>query len=102
IYKKTVTLFEIAFVFGWIFGGGDLSEVEKMREVAFHFGMAFQIWDDLGDINQDDPNSLNIALALGREEAQKRLVQESEQFVTKMKKLGMFTPEFKQMIELLT
>ena len=41
IYKKTVTLFEIAFVFGWIFGGGDLREVEKMREVAFHFGNGF-------------------------------------------------------------
>ena len=64
-------------------------------------GMAFQIWDDLGDINQDEADSLNIALALGEDEAQMRLDQESEMFIQKMKKLGMFTPEFKQMIELL-
>ncbi|MCB1106816.1 MAG: polyprenyl synthetase family protein [Chlamydiia bacterium] len=96
IYKKTVTLFEIAFVFGWIFGGGKLSEVEKMREVAYHFGMAFQIWDDLKDVDQDLNLSPNIAIALGEDEARQRLGIEIETFTVKMKKLGMWTPEFEQ------
>lgn len=101
IYKKTVTLFEVAFVFGWIFGGGDLEAVEEMRTAAFHFGMAFQISDDIGDMKQDDENSLNIAHFLGKEEAVKRFDEEIEAFVTKMKKLGMMTPEFEQMTNLL-
>ena len=40
-----------------------------MRDTAYHFGMAFQIADDLGDMDQDDENSLNIGHALGKEKA---------------------------------
>ena len=102
IYKKTVTLFEIAFVFGWIFGGGDLRRVDELRDVAFHFGMAFQIWDDIGDMEQDDENSINIAHALGLEEARKRFDSEIEMFTIKCKKLEIWTPEFQQAVALLS
>ncbi len=101
IYKKTVTLFEIAFVFGWIFGGGALERVEKIRETAYHFGMAFQIADDLDDIDQDDEGSLNIALLLGKKEARELFNEEMETFALKMKKLGILTPEFEQTIDLI-
>lgn len=102
IYKKTVTLFEIAFVFGWIFGGGELANVEKIRKASYHFGMAFQIWDDLGDIEEDAEDSLNIAIALGEEEAKRRLNLEINTFTREIKKLGMWSPEFQQTIDLFT
>lgn len=101
IYKKTVTLFEIAFVFGWIFGGGSLEEVEKVRKTAYHFGMAFQIADDLDDVDQDDESSLNVAHLIGKEEARNLFDNEIEMFVLKMKKLGILTPEFHQTMDLL-
>ncbi|WP_194848494.1 polyprenyl synthetase family protein [Candidatus Neptunochlamydia vexilliferae] len=101
IYKKTVTLFEIAFVFGWVFGGGPLDEIEGIRDAAFSFGMAFQIADDIGDVYQDDKESLNIAHFLGKEGAMKRFEEEIETFASKMKKLGMLNPEFQQTIDLL-
>ena len=50
IYQKTVTLFELSFVLGWIFGGGDLNQVHLLKKAAYHIGMAFQIADDLGDV----------------------------------------------------
>jgi len=101
IYKKTVTLFEIAFVFGWIFGGGDLKAVERVRDTAYHFGMAFQIADDLGDMDQDGEESLNIGLILGKEKACSLFEKEVEMFINKLIKLGLMTPEFQQAIDLL-
>lgn len=101
IYKKTVTLFEIAFVFGWLFGGGDLEKIEEIREAAYRFGMAFQIVDDLDDMDQDKEDSLNIGHLIGRENAFDKFNEEIETFSLKMKKLGMLSPEFVQIIDLI-
>jgi geranylgeranyl diphosphate synthase type II len=101
IYKKTITLFEIAFVFGWLFGGGDLEKVEEIRDTAYHFGMAFQIIDDLDDMNQDKKDSLNIGHFIGREKARAKFNEEIDTFSLKMKKLGMLSPEFIQTLDLL-
>lgn len=49
IAQKTGTLFEIAFVFGWLFGGGDVASLDQVRKTAHHLGMAFQVRDDLQD-----------------------------------------------------
>lgn len=70
-HKKTATLFEAAFVLGWLFGGGESSRVEDVKKCAYHLGMAFQAADDLGDMKQDAENgcSTNIALSIGKEKA---------------------------------
>ncbi len=69
IYKKTVTLFEICFLFGWLFGGGDLALIPHLKKCAYHLGMAFQMADDLEDEAQDKKSSLNIVNVLGKKEA---------------------------------
>lgn len=71
IIKKTVSLFEVAFVFGWLFGGGDIDKLSSVKKCAYHFGMAFQIADDLGDVDQDAINGrkINMAVCLGPEAA---------------------------------
>lgn len=53
IRLKTVSIFEISFVFGWLFGGGDVFQLEKIKVIALHLGMAFQIADDFLDAEQD-------------------------------------------------
>jgi geranylgeranyl diphosphate synthase, type II len=82
IHKKTVTLFEISFVLGWLFGGGDLKKLDLVKKSASHFGMAFQIADDLDDMEQDlaHHHPLNIANVIGKEEAQKLFHEEINQF----------------------
>ncbi|MCB1110483.1 MAG: polyprenyl synthetase family protein [Chlamydiia bacterium] len=100
IYKKTVTLFEIAFEFGWVFGGGAHQQLDDVRKAAYHFGMAFQIWDDIGDIDQDGEGSINIVHVLGESAAQQRLEKEIELFSQQMEKLGIWTPEFQQTVAL--
>jgi geranylgeranyl diphosphate synthase type II len=82
IQKKTVTLFEISFVLGWLFGGGELSQLDLVKKSASHFGMAFQIADDLDDMAQDSAHehALNIANVLGKERAKQMFHEEIEQF----------------------
>ncbi|MBS0620331.1 MAG: polyprenyl synthetase family protein [Verrucomicrobia bacterium] len=103
IYKKTVTLFEVSFLFGWLFGGGDLKELEKVKKVAYHFGMAFQTADDLGDMLQDEKKQreMSIARLIGRERALLLFDEEMRQFRKTMQELGILTPSFEKMSDIL-
>ena len=102
IYKKTVTLFEIAFAFGWIFGGGELSQLHKVRALATHFGMAFQIWDDLKDMKEDWKVANNMASLIGEEKAKERVGRELELFKMKASELGVLSTELKDLLQLLS
>ncbi len=68
IDKKTGTLFEISFIFGWLYGGGDLTLMEQVKEAARSFGRAFQISDDFLDIEQDQ-EKINLPRIIGEEKA---------------------------------
>ncbi len=103
IYKKTVTLFEVSFIFGWVFGGGDISKVEQVKKVAYHLGMAFQIADDLGDVAQDEnrQNEMNMARFIGKEKALFVFDDEMRQFKETLKDLGLYTQSLLKMSDML-
>jgi len=94
LHKKTVTLFEISFVLGWLYAGGDLDRLEEVKKTAAAFGMAFQIADDLGDQEQDEINGrkINMATVAGREMAIKMLHHELAQYRQHLAALGIATP----------
>ena len=96
IYQKTVTLFEIAFVFGWLFGGGSASRLSEVNACAYHLGMAFQIADDLLDETEDASNPINIAKAYGRERALSLFEEEMEAFTCSLKNLGLWNIRFQE------
>lgn len=50
---KTASLFELAVGMGWLVAGGDPGDLEQMTLLGRHFGLAFQIADDIGDMAQD-------------------------------------------------
>lgn len=101
ILQKTVTLFEIAFYFGWLFGGGSKERLEDLRAAAFHLGMAFQIADDLDDSGQDEGSGLNIATLLGKEKAISLFEQEIASFKNSLEGLGLWTAPFQELYEYL-
>jgi len=103
IYQKTVTLFEISFVLGWVFAGGSPALMPDVKACALHLGMAFQIGDDLQDMLQDGDheNASNIACQLGIEIAVPLFCQEISSFKEKLQKLGLYTEGFKTLIYLL-
>lgn len=103
VYKKTVTLFEVSFVLGWLFGGGEPFRLEQVKKSAFHFGMAFQIADDLGDMTQDEKNrrQINFAQHIGKERALALFEEEQKSFKITLMELGLDTPSFKKMCDML-
>ena len=98
IYKKTVTLFEISFLFGWIFGGGDLSSIPLLKKCAYHLGMAFQIADDLEDGIQDVARGANIVTVLGRKKAIASFEEEIDLLETSLKALHLWTKPFQEVV----
>ncbi len=57
IYRKTASLFRTAAETGAILGGAPDAQVDALRTYGHHIGMAFQIVDDLLDV-QGDPSQL--------------------------------------------
>lgn len=92
IDKKTGTLFEISFVFGWLFGGGDLSLLTEVKHAARSFGRAFQISDDFLDLEQDG-EGLNYPAVVGKERAMHLLHSELCRYYAALKTLHIETPE---------
>lgn len=103
IYKKTVTLFEVSFVFGWLFGGGDISRLEKVKKAAYHFGMAFQTADDLGDMLQDEKKQreMSIVRLIGKERALLLFDEEMRNLIKDLAELNILTPSFEKMCDIL-
>ena len=103
IHKKTVSLFEISFMLGWLYGGGDLSKLDLVKKAASHFGMAFQIADDLVDIQQDAVNGrkVNIAAVLGKEAALQMFHEESRFFQKTLHDLRLDSQELRDILALL-
>lgn len=99
--KKTVSLFEIAFVFGWIFADGDLNKLSCVKQAAHHFGMAFQIADDIADLKQDKNHGVNLALKVGEEKAVKLLKQEIDGCQKRLEELNLGDSEVAQMLQTL-
>lgn len=103
IYKKTITLFEVSFVFGWLFGGGEFQELSNVRKLAYHFGMAFQIADDIGDMRQDEKKAqdINLARFVGKERAMVLFEEEMRNVEKMLQHLKLDTPSFLKMYQML-
>lgn len=101
--RKTVALFEISFVLGWLYGGGEEEKLALVKEASNHFGMAFQIADDLMDEDQDraNGNKVNICLAVGREAALATLKEEVLKYGEAIRKLGLGASELASLTELI-
>lgn len=94
IHRKTVSLFEVAFVFGWLFGGGDPKQLDVVKRAASHYGMAFQFADDMEDMAQDAKNGrlVNIAAVCGLEKARELFHVELESYFATLRELKIDSP----------
>lgn len=103
LHKKTVSLFEISFVFGWLFSGGKIEQLDRLKKAASHFGMAFQIADDLGDMDQDIKNErkVNVANVCGKEVAKEMFFDEVSSFQSQLRALGIDSKPLVNLAEIL-
>ena len=103
LYRKTVLFFETAFAFGWLFGGGDLSKMPLIKKASYHFGMAFQIYDDFCDLKQDGEKDKKVSypLHLGVEKSRLYLEEHLKACKESLQELGLYKQHFKELLEFL-
>jgi len=104
IYGKTVTLYELAFVLGWLFGGGDIERLDLVKKAALHFGTAFQIADDFDDTTQDISNGsmANVVVRYGQERALDLFNDEIKAFESCLSELSLMNDEFHELISMMS
>jgi geranylgeranyl diphosphate synthase type II len=59
IAKKTASFFEIATIAGWLTAGGSADQVDIVRDIGRAIGTAYQIADDIGDMESDAARAAN-------------------------------------------
>lgn len=89
--KKTGALFELCFVLGWFFGGGDMKKMQEVRSLSHSFGRAFQLIDDIDDYEQDllAKKDNNYAVLYGPEKAVMKAQEYIYSFQEALKPLGL-------------
>lgn len=102
IYFKTITLFEIAFVIGWLLGGGEQNKLNQVCKAAYHFGYAFQVADDILDLQEDNKRKLeaNYASFFGEKAAFNRFKKEIQELEKELSLLGLLSKEMLGILDL--
>jgi geranylgeranyl diphosphate synthase type II len=90
-HMKTVSLFDLSMVLGWLFAGGAHEKIPLVQKAAFHFGIAFQILDDIDDMSQDikSSNPSNYAVQFGKTKAALAVQEHAQLFSQALKELGL-------------
>ena len=105
INRKTSYFFKIAIVAGWYVGicqstAFPSKEDEcKIREVAEHFGLAYQIADDIGDMEQDlkvNHGNTNYAVVFGVDRANVKVETELALCKQKLEELELWSPVWEE------
>ena len=97
-YLKTGTLFQGAFTLGYVFGGGDLSKMHLIEKLSTHLGFAFQIRDDLEDMDEE---CLSYPKKFGEQMAKDRCKKEIEGFLEALDQLELDKKIFDEIISYL-
>lgn len=107
-YKKTTTFFEIGFVGGFLVADGNIENIDLLLKCAYHFGLAFQIYDDFDDIEQDKerinkgiPNP-NFICNFGKEDAYHEFQKSISIFIENMKFLHLYSKTINELVEFLS
>ena len=108
--KKTSPLFSLSFVLGYLmiihFKKDfiiDFNILQELKNLGEIFGLIFQLNDDILDKDEDEKEGkfLNLALHLGLEESIKVFNEKCDEFILKLRKLGLLSENFKEIIILL-
>ena len=100
IEKKTGTFFEIAFVLGYVSGGGSKDNIPKLQSCAQLLGTLYQMVDDYGDQQEDHSKQscINSFLILGEKEALAEYKKTESNLIQQLQQLGIWTPVLKEIL----
>lgn len=103
VLKKTVSLFEISFVTGWLFGAGSIDKLDKVKKAAYHYGMAFQMADDFDDYQEDqnEERLMNAVSLFGQKKAYEIFQEELKHYLELLEELSLNSAELIGLAEFL-
>ena len=102
---KTATFFELSFLTGWLISGGSTEGGVEIQRAGRHFGTAFQIADDIGDMTQDAERRTagkpgwNFANEYGKEEATRAVTQNLNACRILLEEKKLYTPLWQEIYE---
>lgn len=104
IHKKTSSLFELAFLNGWLVRNGDVTKIPAVNSVARSFGMLFQIADDVDDFETDlakNISTVNYVARHGYVEARDKCFELADAVLVGCVTLGIRTTEIEEVLKYL-
>ena len=92
---KTAPFFVTAFVGGYLLGGGEINQSQKVQNMGELFGLLFQISDDFLDTNEDHKWD-NYVVCVGENRARQVFIEIWNFFETNMKQLRIWSKLFEE------
>jgi geranylgeranyl pyrophosphate synthase len=107
--RKTASFFELAVVSGWLVAGGEAEQVPVLRDIGRLVGTAFQLADDLRDMESDAErdatgaprSSWNFANTYGSVAADRELERNLNGARLLLSQCGLWTPLWKEIVGLI-
>lgn len=101
--EKTGSLFEMAFICGWLARDGAEDRVSHVRDTARQFGELFQIVDDIGDMYRDSQQGIltNYAIAHGVDRARERCLELAVSIIKRCNEVDISTLVISEIVDYL-
>jgi len=101
IAHKNTTLCEMAIVLGWIMGGGDVKEIEKLKRIAKNFSMVHKISRDFENLEDDitNGNRFNYVLNYGIQASYEQFTDSKHRFTEEAMMIDIYTDTIKEIVK---
>lgn len=103
IFKKYIGMCELAITLGWIFGNGNIKDVDTLKNTFKYFGMMCKLSVDFvnidKDLNESNIYGTNYVLNYGLADAYDVFVNNKQLFITEMLSKEMYSSTIKEIID---
>lgn len=103
--KKYTGVIELALILGYIMGGGDVKDINKLKKQAKFFSVMYKISKDFdnleNDINSCTTSSLNYVINYGLQDAYEQFLLSKQKFIEESMMQDTYTNTIKEIIDIL-
>ena len=101
IILKTSSLFSLAFLLGVFFSNKSGIDIHDFSNMGIHYGILYQIVDDLLDYNEDCKKNYNYVRSVGIDKVSPIYTEHKTKLLYLLKKYDLFNDEFCKIIDIL-
>lgn len=105
IQQKYTMLCELAIIYGYILGGGDIKDISQLKKQAKHFSMMYKISKDFETLETDLKNStfytLNYILNNGLQDSYEMFLSSKQKFIEEAMIQDTYTNTIKEIMDIM-